>query len=144
MMAMDLGETIKSLIEHEKKRVVIYTVSFGTFLADRFLHFYPTLADSIIQDGVCPPGGICDYYTLNKDTEDVFYEFMRICDEDSFCSSKLNGSEAFYRKLLLKVNNGWCSELKLAMLDVKALVGILLSYDAQSREWIVPFFVQTK
>ncbi len=68
--------------------VYVYGVSYGTYLALRYLEIFPTGADAIVLDSLCPPDG-CLLSRIDTWTNDAAKAFFAACGQDSFCSSKL-------------------------------------------------------
>ena len=91
-------------------RVLLYGVSYGTFVLNRFLTLFPEAADGALLDSVCPARG-CDIrmdHNANRVAEFAF----GLCGEDAFCAGKLGGDPwGFLQDLLARIDAGHCSEL---------------------------------
>ncbi len=67
-------------------RVVVYGVSYGTFLLNRFLYLYPQIADRAIADSVLPNS--VDYTERADHANEAGLALNQACIDDAFCSSK--------------------------------------------------------
>jgi len=79
--ALDLRAAI-NLTATEDDVINIYGVSYGTYLAQRYMILAPDQADRITIDGICPPD-VCrsDYYDVNNNI--VGSDLMTLCGEES-------------------------------------------------------------
>jgi pimeloyl-ACP methyl ester carboxylesterase len=87
--AHDIAYAI-NMIRKKTDKVVVYGVSYGTYLLNRLLTIYPTLVDIAVADSVLIAGP----NLIRKDSviESVGRSFMDTCQRDSFCSRKMNGA----------------------------------------------------
>ena len=89
--ARDLG-TLISLTRRPQGSVFLYAVSYGTFLAQRFMCLNPEPVNGVVLDGVVPAGlldnvGAIGWY--DRDFDKVGRAIMERCAEDSVCAQKM-------------------------------------------------------
>jgi len=96
--AHDLAFLINNL---NMPAITVYGVSYGTYLLNRFMQFYPNLADTLVLDGICPPS-VCDIAALASRYGEALENFLDICNNNSFCQGKLGGDAV---KLYLGIKN---------------------------------------
>ncbi len=89
--ARDLGALIR-LTRRPQGKVFLYAVSYGTYLAQRFMCLNPQPVSGIVLDGVCPAGlldnmGAIGWY--DRDFEKVGRAIMERCGQDPVCSQKM-------------------------------------------------------
>eukprot|EP00612_Vaucheria_litorea_P006542 CAMPEP_0171477546 /NCGR_PEP_ID=MMETSP0946-20130122/4242_1 /TAXON_ID=109269 /ORGANISM="Vaucheria litorea, Strain CCMP2940" /LENGTH=662 /DNA_ID=CAMNT_0012008003 /DNA_START=27 /DNA_END=2015 /DNA_ORIENTATION=+ len=90
-MAYDINKVIE-LVEADEgeKYVTLYGVSYGTFVANRFMTIFPLRAELVIIDGVCGllQCKVGPLYSHNH--HDVVLTFMSdVCDADEECSKEV-------------------------------------------------------
>lgn len=104
--ARDLGALIEAT-RKPSEEVVVMGASYGTYLANRYLHFFPEQASKIIQVAIAPTAGFLHslYQNINRGLE----ELHRLCSEDRFCSEKL-GPDPWARtmEILQRLKEGHC------------------------------------
>ncbi len=132
--ARDLGEMIERHRE-PNKQILIYAVSYGTFLTQRYLQQFPDQVDGIFLDslqsehamnhGHMPMGHAAA-------ADQVGRSLFDLCGQDPFCSSKLGDdpnavTEALYEKL----NNGHCPEALKVGVNLNQLKAVLGFFSGQ-------------
>lgn len=85
--ARDLAWTIDRLREPEKK-VVVYGVSYGTYLLQRYLALFPAQVDAAVLDSIAPVG-LAEYDTFERDVNDAAHGVMGRCAQDDGCRQRL-------------------------------------------------------
>ncbi len=65
----------------------VYGVSYGTYLAMRYMQLYPEQADGVILDSVVPMKG--SLARQDQDANEAAKDFFDVCAKDAVCSSKL-------------------------------------------------------
>ena len=87
----------------------VYGVSYGTFLANRYLTLFPDQADAVVLDSVCPATG-CDV-RMDRNYGLVAEHVFALCAADDLCSSKL-GTDPWQRLLALldALDQGHCPD----------------------------------
>lgn len=85
--ARDLGHAIERSRE-EGQDVHIYGVSYGTYLAQRYLQIFPEQPTSVTLDSVCQ-SGLCSLLKYSYWYDRVGRRFMEECGADAFCGSRL-------------------------------------------------------
>ena len=89
--AHDLGNLI-NLTRRPQGSVFLYAVSYGTFLAQRFMCLNRQPVNGVVLDGVVPAGlldnaGAIGWYDRNFDK--VGHAIMERCTEDAVCGQKM-------------------------------------------------------
>jgi pimeloyl-ACP methyl ester carboxylesterase len=85
----------------------IYSVSYGTYLLNRYLSLHPTQADGVVLDGVCPAEGCADGASIPPDV--IGRRYLSLCAKDEVCASKLGADPAAtLARLYAKVDEGHC------------------------------------
>jgi len=86
----------------------VYGVSYGTYIAQRYLTMFPTEPSGVVLDSVVPMQGL---YFSRSDEEGAapMKYWAELCDADAFCSSKL-GTPAWTKvqSALEKIGQGHC------------------------------------
>jgi len=84
--ARDLGELISTL-RAPNERVFVYGVSYGTYLANRYMQLYPDQASGVILDSIA---GVNDTFTHSDLAFDaVVHRYFDECGKDAACSKRL-------------------------------------------------------
>lgn len=122
--ARDLGALVQAASGAAAKRSVMGQ-SYGTTLVQRWLHFFPDLASSVILDSLANPGTTFDDFTEQSDR--VGHDYLDLCAADPACSGKLGpdpgktADEAFAAAF----ETGACPALTQAGLDRAGLARAL-------------------
>lgn len=88
--------------------VFVLGVSYGTYLANRYLQVAPDQATGVIFDAVCPPGG-CFLADQDINEDDVAQQFFAICATDPTCSARLGSDPwAKFGEVKDRLANGHC------------------------------------
>lgn len=91
MSSRGAASDMHALIEHNRapqQHVVIYGVSYGTMLVQRYLQLFPEGADAVVLDSLFAPGAqFMDDYDMNWDR--VAQAISDRCETDATCASKL-------------------------------------------------------
>lgn len=134
--AKDIGNTIARL-RQPNERVYLYSVSYGTFLANRYLTLFPEQADGVVLDSVCPATG-CDVRMDRNYSLVVEHVFSDLCAADELCTSKL-GPNPWQRALdvLDSFEDGHCSDF-VGYPSNRQLVEIMLALTATSLPETLP------
>ena len=140
--ARDLGH----LVERTRapgQEVHVYGVSYGTYLAQRYLQLFPEQPTAVTLDGVCQ-AGLCSLPMLAYWRDRVGKRFLRECSADAFCASKLGlDPEAKVRAAVAVAEAGTCAGL--AGMNGALFREILASlmYHANRRVVIPPLVYRT-
>jgi len=110
--AYDLASIIDSLPDQEHH---IYSVSYGTFLTNRFMELFPSKAESVIVDGMCQPMDAdtpCGLDRFHFDMDLAVMRFLENQCDTSDCRAVL-GSDPYQSALEVKqsITEGHCSVL---------------------------------
>jgi pimeloyl-ACP methyl ester carboxylesterase len=84
--ARDLGELIATLRKPEE-RVFVFGVSYGTYLANRYLQLFPQQATGVILDSIC--GATCSFTHSDAHFDAVVHQFFDACGQDPTCIAHL-------------------------------------------------------
>lgn len=128
--ARDVGE----MIEVERipdERVLVWGVSYGTFLVNRYLHIFPAQADAVMLDSSCPPD-TCPAVDWDRNFHTIGLQYLQGCSEDRDCRAHL-GEEPVERlqELYAALDAGHCPDLLATGLDregLKFVLALLLRY----------------
>ncbi len=88
----------------------VYGVSYGTFVAQRYLSMFPSEPAAVVLDSVVPQDGL---YFSNADGEGqyAFAYWAALCQADAFCKSKMGTpSAANANAILASIATGHCAE----------------------------------
>lgn len=120
--ARDLGHVIEAIRKPDEK-VLMYSTSYGTFLANRYLTLFPDQPDGVVLDSVCPATG-CDV-RMDRNYDAVVGHVFDLCGADEFCASKL-GPDPKGRMLALldSLKAGHCTEF-FGTQNVEAVMAML-------------------
>lgn len=90
--------------------VFVMGISYGTYLAHRYLQLYPSQADGVIFDSLCPTG--CNLARQDQDANEAMQDFMGACAADTKCKEKL-GPDPWARAVALsaKLKAGHCAAI---------------------------------
>ena len=107
--AIDLAALIEAN-RREDVPVIVMGISYGTYLAHRFMQIFPDWVDGVILDGIAPPDAT--FLPQNEYVDVVTRDLFARCGADPFCAAKL-GPDPFSRvaATLEMVAEGHCSEL---------------------------------
>lgn len=105
--------------------VVVWGVSYGTFLVDRMIALEPEVADAVILDGVVPP----DWTFLEFDAglDQVTRAYAARCADDPACAELLGPDPVgFAEQLLADLEDGHCSRLGLDAPLTRLVEGVFM------------------
>lgn len=125
--AGDLHELI-ALTRQPGQPNFVYGVSYGTYVAQRYLTMYPTEPTAVVLDSVVPQDGL--YFSeADAQGELPFAYWAQLCDEDAFCTGKI-GAPALpaLRAILARVAENHCPTSKLDKAN-SVLLRALLPYN---------------
>ena len=129
--AHDIATLVEAIREIESGRVMLYGISYGSFLVQRYLHVEPDGVDGVVLDGLCNPG-TCTMSEYDGWTGELAERFFGECARDPFCSDRLGPDPAARaREVLDSLDEGHCPEAVAAGLErdtVRAVISGILSY----------------
>jgi len=125
--AIDVAAFVEATRE-DGKGVFVQGGSYGTYWAQRYVQIFPRQADGVIMAGIFPATGTFLWY--DELTNQVAHEFMNLCGEDPFCSTKL-GADPWSRlgELLDDMELGHCTESGISRDLVRVLFAYLMYWD---------------
>ncbi len=135
--AMDLAALIDASGEADQD-VILYGASYGSYLVQRYLQFFPDQSDAIVLECIAPP----DFSTKLDDLFGnlVGRHLLSLCADDEICSQKLGPNpHQTVRALYQKIANGHCPELGL---DKAALqfASLRLLHNQTTASLLMPMF----
>ncbi|KAL0480157.1 PPE1 [Acrasis kona] len=92
--AMDTITLMQEIKKSEPSgEILLYGVSYGTFVSERILNMIETLdikdlVSAVVLDGICG-GDYCDFTKADEGQEETALAFLDYCRRDATCSSKL-------------------------------------------------------
>lgn len=109
--ARDVGYGIERTRE-PGQQVHIYGVSYGTYLAQRYLQVFPRQPTSVTLDGLCQ-AGLCSLLKYGYWSDKTAQRFMRECGEDAICRAKLGSDPVARAKDAIAIGEaGTCAGLE--------------------------------
>ncbi|MEO1272668.1 MAG: alpha/beta fold hydrolase, partial [Myxococcota bacterium] len=123
--AHDLGAFIAS-VHAPSEPVFVMGISYGTYLAHRYLQYYPEQSTGVIMDSICPPGG-CLLSEQDRWYDRTAERFMtQVCATDPLCREKL-GPDPWARvgEMHTMVRGGHCIQVGLPGATNSFLRGLL-------------------
>lgn len=106
--AIDLAQLIERL-RVEDENVFLWSNSYGTFLANRYLSLFPSRVSGVVLDGLCPASG-CDV-RKDRNFDLLVRRVFDYCGEDPNCSAKLSANPVQRLEALFDaVRGGHCHE----------------------------------
>jgi pimeloyl-ACP methyl ester carboxylesterase len=114
--------------------VFLWAGSYGTWLAFRYLHLFPTQPAGVVLEGVSPPGrGFLGYDT---ELDEVGRALLALCAADASCASHLGTDPAARAEATLAaVDAGHCAVLGTNADFWRTFLGTMLMY-AQVRDLV--------
>jgi pimeloyl-ACP methyl ester carboxylesterase len=126
--ARDLGNLIERS-RHAGDEVYIYSVSYGTYWAQRYLQLYPDQADGVVLDSICSPGECRFGLRYDQMFDETGRRLMALCGKDPECRARLGDDPAqFLSDLYAKLDDGHCPEIGLDRAGLRELLAVLLMY----------------
>jgi len=108
--ARDLGYAIEKT-RAPKQETHIYGVSYGTYLAQRYLQIFPTQPTSVVLDSVCQ-AGLCSLLRHAYWSDRAAQRFWADCKNDALCSGRLGGDPiARVKEAIAIADAGTCAGL---------------------------------
>lgn len=126
--ARDLGRLVE-IFREPRVPVYILGVSYGTYLANRYLQLYPNQPDGVILDGLVPADWSFAEFDFSLDQ--AARKFLAKCSEHPDCLSHLGSKpKAFLENLLEKIGTGACKNLGLKPGILKLILGNMLMIES--------------
>jgi pimeloyl-ACP methyl ester carboxylesterase len=126
--ARDLGKLIERS-RHEGDEVYVYSVSYGTYWAQRYLQLYPDQADGVVLDSICSPGECRFGLRYDQLFDQTGKKLLALCGKDTVCRSRLGDDpEQFLTDLYAKLDDGHCPEIGFDRARLRELLAMLLMY----------------
>lgn len=122
--ARDLGAAI-DLLAGPREEVLVWGVSYGTVLVNRYAHLFPGQADALLYDSACPGAG-CDLSAWDPNFDRIGRAYLAGCAADAGCRAALGPDpvEAL-TGLLASLEEGHC-RVGIQPVDLKAYLAFFL------------------
>jgi len=117
--AIDLA-ALMAAAEIEGVDKLIWGGSGGTYWSQRFLQLFPDSADGVVIEGIVPPNESLVFQ--DEYDEKIAHRVLELCTEDPFCTDKLPDPEATVAELLVKLDEGHCSQLGMDATSLRSFV----------------------
>jgi len=91
--ALDLMHAIAAHARLGEEKAFVYSVSYGTYWANRYLQIAPKQPSAVVVDGICS-GGLCRIQTYDTNVDMVGGALLDLCDASAECSQNLGGRSA--------------------------------------------------
>jgi len=129
--AADIGALIAATSgDYEAIRIV--GVSYGTYLAHRYLTMFPQQPDAVVLDSLCISAG-CDFATWDRDHDAIARDVLKRCAQDAFCRKKLGPDPVgTVTKLAAKMQTGHCKAAQSFGLDAAMTRRLFAAFLADS------------
>jgi pimeloyl-ACP methyl ester carboxylesterase len=102
---------------------VVWGISYGSYLVDRFVARHPDRLDAVILDGLVPPDWTFAEFDAAMDT--TGREYLALCDADPDCAKRLGGDAiAFAEATIASLATAPCAGIDDAL--ARAALGTLL------------------
>ncbi|MGC4064386.1 MAG: alpha/beta fold hydrolase [Polyangiaceae bacterium] len=126
--AADLGEAI-GRTRHGDEPVFIYSVSYGTYLAQRYLQLYPTQPSGIVLDSICSPGACRLLLGYDRAFDETANDVFALCAKDQNCAEQL-GDAPFERLKAVErsLDTGHCAALGWSKKTLRQIMGFMVMY----------------
>jgi pimeloyl-ACP methyl ester carboxylesterase len=106
--AHDLGRLIAAT-RTPAQPVFVFGVSYGTYLAHRYLQLFPRQADGVVFDSVAPPG--ISLFRQDADAHEAARDFFAACDADSVCRGHFDRDPwTVAEGLVTRLRDGHCAQ----------------------------------
>ncbi len=107
--------------------VFVRGLSYGTYLALRYLQIFPSQADGVVLEGLVPPD--FNFALMDERGNEVGRDLMDLCAQDTFCVSMLGSDPmAFLGDALASHAMGGCPDLAYETTVIKRTLSSLM-YD---------------
>ncbi|HMA93116.1 MAG TPA: alpha/beta fold hydrolase, partial [Polyangiaceae bacterium] len=125
--AFDLGEII-ARAQREDEPVFIYSVSYGTYLTQRYLQLFPQQASGIILDSICAPGNCDLLIELDRQSDRIGQAIFSACADDAICSGAL-GADPWQRLIDVarSLSSGHCSSIGWSAVTLRQVLGMMVT-----------------
>lgn len=140
--AADVGFLIDEMSNPDHD-VVLYGVSFGGYLAQRYLQQFPDQVDAVVIDSPAHIDSQSQYQTVHGDS--VGYLILDYCAQDTFCNEQLNGAPVeFFEQTYQGLESGSCpvfgdSAEQISLADLREVFYWLLG---ERRYVLLPAFIK--
>lgn len=123
--AADLHALI-GLTSQPAQPTYVYGVSYGTFVAQRYLSMFPSEPAAVVLDSVVPEDGLY-FSNADREGEYPFKYWAKLCDEDAFCKGQM-GTPSLTKAnaILASIAAGHCADSGLSKDTSVLLRGTLL------------------
>jgi pimeloyl-ACP methyl ester carboxylesterase len=126
--AADLGEAI-SRTRHGDESVFIYSVSYGTYLTQRYLQLHPSQATGVVLDSICSPGACQLLLGYDRAFDRTAGEVFALCAKSQSCARQL-GEAPFERLKTIErsLDTGHCGSLGWSRKTLRQVMGFMVMY----------------
>jgi pimeloyl-ACP methyl ester carboxylesterase len=126
--ATDLGEAIERT-RHSDEAVFLYSVSYGTYLAQRYLQLYPNQPTALVLDSICSPGACQLLLNYDRAFDTTVQNILTLCANDANCKTEL-GTDPYARLRTVadSLGTGHCSALDWSKATLRQIMGFMGMY----------------
>ena len=105
--AIDVGVLARTLGGGD---LFVYGGSYGTYLAQRYLHLFPDQPDGVILEGISHPGS--GFFGYDADMDRVARDLFAVCSDDPSCAGRFDGDPwATAQAVVAALDDGHCPAL---------------------------------
>jgi pimeloyl-ACP methyl ester carboxylesterase len=137
--ARDIYNVAESLRESKDEKIVIYGISYGAFLMNRYMTVYPNSKHLVILDSIASPK-ILQFSRFDEGTNRAGEFALNLCQKDSFCGEKLKNPNQELKQLFLHFGGNHCPEFfkTISKSDFKLILYRLIQTQPYGMSYIIP------
>lgn len=125
--AFDLGEVI-GRTRREGEPVFLYSVSYGTYLVQRYLQLFPDQATGVVLDSICATNNCDLLLELDRQSDRIGQAIFAACADDSICSAAL-GTDPWQRLIDVahSLASGHCPTIGWSSVTLRQVLGMMVT-----------------
>ncbi len=124
--ARDIG-TLIDLFAAENEQIFVYGGSYGTYLAQRYLHLFPDQPAGVILDGIMP--ATRTFVGYDRLMNDTAHDLFDVCGDDPDCASHFGGDPwQIATDAIHDLDAGHCASLGSNTTDIRTVFGYFSVY----------------
>eukprot|EP01080_Neovahlkampfia_damariscottae_P011291 gene11291-4102_t len=137
----DIYNVAESLRSSANENIVIYGVSYGAFLMNRYMSVYPNSRHLVILDGIASPQYL-EFVKYDSEADRVGKINLDLCQRNEFCRSKMKYPKEELEKLFkgYEDSTNHCPEFykNVPKTQFKAILFGLIAKIPDGLSWVIP------